>query len=158
MEIGIEVQDIIRDLTSSTDPQGIQWPHVQNKMAEEEAPVNTVEEPLDLIRLSLDERIYVKLRNDRELRGKLHVCIAPENHTGRLLCFEFYRHDRVVSSLAVVRQTAFGCKNLRNVALFCRCYFRTVDCFESSVSFVFLHREHPIDSDLHSTLGLFPGI
>jgi len=32
-----------------------------------------VKEPLDLIRLSLDERIYVKLRSDRELRGKLHV-------------------------------------------------------------------------------------
>ena len=37
------------------------------------APANTVEEPLDLIRLSLDERIYVKMRNDRELRGRLHV-------------------------------------------------------------------------------------
>lgn len=34
---------------------------------------NAVEEPLDLVRLSLDERIYVKLRGDRELRGKLHV-------------------------------------------------------------------------------------
>lgn len=33
----------------------------------------TVKEPLDLIRLSLDERVYVKLRGDRELRGKLHV-------------------------------------------------------------------------------------
>lgn len=32
-----------------------------------------VKEPLDLIRLSLDEKIYVKLRNDRELRGVLHV-------------------------------------------------------------------------------------
>ena len=32
-----------------------------------------VEEPLDLIRLSLDERIYVKLRNGRELRGRLHA-------------------------------------------------------------------------------------
>ena len=32
-----------------------------------------VEEPLDLVRLSLDERIYVKLRGDRELRGRLHV-------------------------------------------------------------------------------------
>lgn len=32
-----------------------------------------MEEPLDLIRLSIDERIYVKCRNDRELRGKLHV-------------------------------------------------------------------------------------
>lgn len=35
----------------------------------------TVEEPLDLIRLSLDEVIYVKLRGDRELRGKLYVSI-----------------------------------------------------------------------------------
>lgn len=33
----------------------------------------TVKEPLDLIRLSLDERVYVKLKGDRELRGKLHV-------------------------------------------------------------------------------------
>eukprot|EP00808_Paulinella_micropora_P006100 g54745.t1 len=32
----------------------------------------TVEEPLDLIRLSLDERIYVKCRGGRELRGRLH--------------------------------------------------------------------------------------
>jgi U6 snRNA-associated Sm-like protein LSm3 len=32
-----------------------------------------VEQPLDLIRLSLDERVYVKLRGDRELRGKLHA-------------------------------------------------------------------------------------
>jgi U6 snRNA-associated Sm-like protein LSm3 len=32
-----------------------------------------VEEPIDLVRLSLDERIYVKLRGDRELRGRLHV-------------------------------------------------------------------------------------
>ncbi|XP_031552189.1 U6 snRNA-associated Sm-like protein LSm3 [Actinia tenebrosa] len=40
---------------------------------EENVPSNTVEEPLDLIRLSLDERIYVKMRNDRELRGRLHA-------------------------------------------------------------------------------------
>ena len=39
-------------------------------MAEEDT---TVKEPLDLIRLSLDERIYVKLRGEREIRGKLHV-------------------------------------------------------------------------------------
>lgn len=39
-------------------------------MADEET---TVREPLDLIRLSLDERVYVKLRGERELRGKLHV-------------------------------------------------------------------------------------
>ena len=32
-----------------------------------------VEEPIDLVRLSLDERVVVKMRNDRELVGKLHV-------------------------------------------------------------------------------------
>ena len=36
---------------------------------------SAVEEPLDLIRLSLDERIYVKCRGERELRGKLHVSL-----------------------------------------------------------------------------------
>ncbi|XP_069138963.1 U6 snRNA-associated Sm-like protein LSm3 [Argopecten irradians] len=40
---------------------------------EQPAPVQNVEEPLDLIRLSLDERIYVKMRNERELKGKLHA-------------------------------------------------------------------------------------
>jgi hypothetical protein len=33
----------------------------------------TVKEPLDLVRLSLDEHVFVKLKGDRELRGKLHV-------------------------------------------------------------------------------------
>jgi hypothetical protein len=39
----------------------------------------TMEEPLDLIRLSIDERVYIKCRGERELKGKLHVrvlCIA----------------------------------------------------------------------------------
>ncbi|KAJ4462963.1 putative LSM3; U6 small nuclear RNA and mRNA degradation associated [Paratrimastix pyriformis] len=35
--------------------------------------VETVREPLDLIRLSIGEKIYVKLRSDRELRGTLHA-------------------------------------------------------------------------------------
>lgn len=45
--------------------------------AEAEAPpqLGAVEEPLDLIRLSLDENVYVKMRNDRELTGRLHVCV-----------------------------------------------------------------------------------
>lgn len=30
-------------------------------------------EPLDLVRLSLDEVVFVKLRGDRELKGRLHV-------------------------------------------------------------------------------------
>ena len=32
-----------------------------------------VNEPLDLVRLSLDERITIKLRGDRDVRGRLHV-------------------------------------------------------------------------------------
>ncbi|KAG0562760.1 hypothetical protein KC19_9G169100, partial [Ceratodon purpureus] len=40
------------------------------------------EEPPDLIRLSLDERINVKLRSDRELRGKLH---AYDQHLNMIL-------------------------------------------------------------------------
>lgn len=34
-----------------------------------------VSEPLDLVRLSLDEVVFVKLRGDRELKGRLHVCM-----------------------------------------------------------------------------------
>ena len=33
-----------------------------------------IQEPFDLIRLSLNERVFVKLRGDRELNGILHVC------------------------------------------------------------------------------------
>ncbi len=36
----------------------------------------SVSEPLDLVRLLLDEVVFVKLRGDRELKGRLHVCIA----------------------------------------------------------------------------------
>uniref|UniRef100_A0A672JU46 U6 snRNA-associated Sm-like protein LSm3 n=2 Tax=Sinocyclocheilus grahami TaxID=75366 RepID=A0A672JU46_SINGR len=50
--------------------------------AEQQQTTNTVEEPLDLIRLSLDERIYVKMRNDRELRGRLH---AYDQHLNMIL-------------------------------------------------------------------------
>jgi hypothetical protein len=39
-------------------------------MAEDDAPSN---EPLDLVRLCLDEIVVVKLRGDRELQGRLHV-------------------------------------------------------------------------------------
>lgn len=34
---------------------------------------NPVNEPLDLVRLSLNETVFVKLRGDRELQGRLHV-------------------------------------------------------------------------------------
>jgi len=32
-----------------------------------------IQEPFDLIRLSLNERVFVKLRGDRELTGVLHA-------------------------------------------------------------------------------------
>lgn len=37
---------------------------------------STVSEPLDLVRLSLDEIVFVKLRGDRELKGRLHVSVS----------------------------------------------------------------------------------
>lgn len=35
-------------------------------------------EPLDLVRLCIDEIVIVKLRGDRELKGRLHVCGSCE--------------------------------------------------------------------------------
>lgn len=46
--------------------------------------VGAVEEPLDLVRLSLDERVYVKLRGDRELTGILHVKKKKYNSKKRM--------------------------------------------------------------------------
>lgn len=44
------------------------------KMADtEDTGASSVSEPLDLVRLSLDEIVFVKLRGDRELKGRLHV-------------------------------------------------------------------------------------
>jgi U6 snRNA-associated Sm-like protein LSm3 len=42
----------------------------------------TVEEPLDLIRLSIDEEVLIKCRGGRELRGKLH---AYDQHLNMVL-------------------------------------------------------------------------
>ena len=36
---------------------------------------SSASEPLDLVRLSLDEIVFVKLRGDRELKGRLHVSV-----------------------------------------------------------------------------------
>ena len=41
-----------------------------------------VEEPFDLIRLSIDERVIVKCRGNRQLRGKLH---AYDQHLNMVL-------------------------------------------------------------------------
>ena len=42
-------------------------------MAEVRDEGSAVSEPLDLVRLLLDEVVCVKLRGDRELKGRLHV-------------------------------------------------------------------------------------
>ena len=42
-------------------------------MADEADGSSHVAEPLDLVRLLLNEVVFVKLRGDRELKGKLHV-------------------------------------------------------------------------------------
>ncbi|KAH7308030.1 putative U6 small nuclear ribonucleoprotein [Stachybotrys elegans] len=43
---------------------------------------NHVAEPLDLVRLLLNEVVFVKLRGDRELKGKLH---AYDSHCNLVL-------------------------------------------------------------------------
>ncbi len=51
----------------------------------------TVDEPLDLIKLSLDEKVYVKMRNDRELRGRLHVSLHTSlNKKEVYICWPVY--------------------------------------------------------------------
>lgn len=51
-------------------------------MAEVGESAAAVSEPLDLVRLSLDEHVFVKLRGDRELRGRLH---AFDSHCNLIL-------------------------------------------------------------------------
>ena len=61
-------------LTEIFDPRFGEF-HSQNKMADAgDGDLAPVSEPLDLVRLSLDEIVFVKLRGDRELKGRLHVC------------------------------------------------------------------------------------
>jgi U6 snRNA-associated Sm-like protein LSm3 len=43
-----------------------------------------IQEPFDLIRLSLNERVFVKLRGDRELTGVLHVRPSHDRSRSRL--------------------------------------------------------------------------
>ncbi|KAJ9203974.1 hypothetical protein DTO166G4_7035 [Paecilomyces variotii] len=51
-------------------------------MADVEDAGSSVSEPLDLVRLSLDEVVFVKLRGDRELKGRLH---AYDSHCNLVL-------------------------------------------------------------------------
>lgn len=45
-------------------------------MADVDDGASAPAEPLDLVRLCLDEIVFVKLRGDRELKGRLHVGIS----------------------------------------------------------------------------------
>ena len=59
-------------------------------MAEDDAAVR---EPLDLIRLALDERVYVKLRGDRVARGRLHVRATTTTTTTMRFFFVFHQSN-----------------------------------------------------------------
>ena len=65
-------------------PPGLLRSYFEQNMADEleQTQSAAVEEPLDLIRLSLDERVYVKMRNERELKGRLH---AHDHHLNMIL-------------------------------------------------------------------------
>jgi U6 snRNA-associated Sm-like protein LSm3 len=69
----------------------------------------TVREPLDLIRLSLDERIYVKLRGEREIRGKLH---AYDQHLNMILGDV----EEVITTVEVDDETYEEIMKVRDVA------------------------------------------
>lgn len=52
-------------------------------MADAGDDANHAPEPLDLVRLLLNEVVFVKLRGDRDLKGKLHVSdILTQRHQG----------------------------------------------------------------------------
>ena len=71
--------------------------------AEAEPNPSAVEEPLDLVRLSLDERIFVKMRNDRELRGRLHVSTVATKYcrSESVVYSDFEHHVSVMGSLSL---------------------------------------------------------
>lgn len=54
----------------------------------EDGPAAAVSEPLDLVRLSLDEIVFVKLRGDRELKGRLHVRQKLNKPQQQAICAE----------------------------------------------------------------------
>ena len=79
-------------------------------MAEsEDAAANPVNEPLDLVRLSLNEVVFVKLRGDRELKGRLHVrsmTTTSGNANLKLTVFQAYdSHCNLV--LGEVEETVY---------------------------------------------------
>ncbi|KAI1114626.1 hypothetical protein F5Y14DRAFT_414000 [Nemania sp. NC0429] len=68
---------------SSLSHQQIRLQRCTTIMADvDESPASSVSEPLDLVRLLLDEVVFVKLRGDRELKGRLY---AYDSHMNLVL-------------------------------------------------------------------------
>ncbi|KIP07706.1 hypothetical protein PHLGIDRAFT_105308 [Phlebiopsis gigantea 11061_1 CR5-6] len=67
---------------------------------------SAIQEPFDLIRLSLSERVFVKLRGDRELTGVLH---AYDGHMNLIL-------SDVEETILIVEQAEDAAENTVNMA------------------------------------------
>lgn len=63
-------------------------------MADVDDGASAPAEPMDLVRLCLDEIVFVKLRGDRELKGRLHVS-SPSAST--LVASNAHRHMMVTA-------------------------------------------------------------
>jgi len=64
-------------------------------------PSSGIQEPFDLIRLSLSERVFVKLRGDRELTGILHVRLSNIHSYAHVLI----RTDTELRPILIIRLT-----------------------------------------------------
>ncbi|KAL1954151.1 hypothetical protein VTO42DRAFT_1559 [Malbranchea cinnamomea] len=62
-------------------------------------------EPLDLVRLSLDEVVFVKLRGDRELKGRLH---AYDSHCNLVL-------GEVEETIYIVEEDETGEESIKTI-------------------------------------------
>ncbi|KAK6512135.1 U4/U6-U5 snRNP complex subunit lsm3 [Arthrobotrys musiformis] len=76
------VSTVHRKEPPSESPEEGPSTRIPPTMADTENGTSAVAEPLDLVRLSLDEVVFVKLRGDRELRGRLH---AYDSHCNLVL-------------------------------------------------------------------------
>ena len=74
-------------------------------MAEaQDSSTNPVSEPLDLVRLSLDEVVFVKLRGDRELKGRLHVSLLILVHISCVITLESTLRSKISPSLSYMNR------------------------------------------------------
>ncbi|KAF2397840.1 LSM-domain-containing protein [Trichodelitschia bisporula] len=77
-------------------------------MASPSEPGNRPDEPLDLVRLCLDEIVFVKLRGDRELKGRLH---AYDSHCNVVLgeveetIYKFEEDDEDAEPVTIKKQS-----------------------------------------------------